>query len=69
MDSLTTGEVAVLLGASPQTVRRLIAAGAFPAVQLGEDEGWWRIERSALETYASRKGITLNWSKVDKTTA
>lgn len=69
MDSLRTSEVAVLLGASPQTIRRLIAAGAFPAVQLGEDEGWWRIERSALEAYANRKGITLNWSKIEKTTA
>lgn len=66
MDSLTTGEVAVLLGASPQTVRRLIAAGTIPAVQLGEDEGWWRIERGALESYAERKGIVLNWKLIDK---
>ena len=66
MDSLTTGEVAVLLGTSAQTVRRLIAAGTIPAVQLGEDDGWWRIERSALEAYAQHKGIVLNWSLIGR---
>lgn len=66
MDSLTTGEVAVLLGTSPQTVRRLIAAGTIPAVQLGEDDGWWRIQRSALEEYAKHRGIVLDWSKIEK---
>lgn len=66
MESLTTGEVAVLLGVSSQTVRRLIAAGTIPAVQLGEEESWWRIERAALATYAQHKGIILNWSLIDK---
>ena len=54
---------------SPPSAPGTLPAGTLPAVQLGESEGWWRIERSALEAYASRKGIVLNWSKVEKTTA
>lgn len=67
MELLTTGQVATLLSVSHETVRRMIDNGTLPAIRLMDDDsGWFRIERNALEAYAARKGITLNWANLEK---
>ena len=50
-ESLSIGEAAAHLRCSPGTIRKLIAAGALPAIEAG---GRTRIDRIALEAYARR---------------
>ena len=65
METVTTGEAAYLLDVSDQTIRRYIADGTIPAVRL-QDDAWYKIERARLEEFARSRGITLDWSKLDK---
>lgn len=62
---LTTSEVAALLSVSDQTVRDMIANGTLPGERLS-DKSWYRVPRQKLIEYAERRGITLDWSKLDK---
>ncbi|MFC9970828.1 helix-turn-helix domain-containing protein [Spirillospora sp. NPDC127200] len=48
-DVLTTAEVAVKLGLSPQTVRRMANAGTLPALKTGKDFRYsWEAVRETL---------------------
>jgi len=62
---MTTGQAAVLLGVSEQTVRRYIADGTIRAVRL-QDDAWYRIERSVLDEWAASRGVRLDWSLIEK---
>lgn len=66
MDTITTGQAAQLLGTTMMTIGRLIADGTIPAVRLGGDKSWWRIERADMEAYAAERNIKLDWSLIDK---
>lgn len=64
MEWLTTSEVALLLGVSDQTVRRMIADGKLPGSRLSDDS-WYRVEKSKLIEYAENRQLTLNWSLLE----
>lgn len=61
---LTSGEVAALLGCSSYWVNILIQKGELDTHRLGES-GWHRISRAALEGYAQRHNIALNWNLLE----
>jgi len=65
MEWLTTSEVALLLGVSDQTVRRMIADDKLPGSRLSDDS-WYRVEKTKLIEYAYKRGITLNWGLLQK---
>lgn len=65
MDTLTTAQVAKLLGVSDETVRRWIQAGQLPGVRI-TDDSWYRVDRKQLEQYAQTRGIPLDWEKLGK---
>ena len=48
---LTVAEASAELGVSPKTIRRKIAAGQLPAVQLGGSGAAIRISRRALDAW------------------
>lgn len=47
-----------VLGALPETVRKLIASGDLKAYRLGGDRGPWRIRPEALRAYRGAAGPT-----------
>jgi len=57
---LTVGEAADLLGVTHQTVRRKIAHGDIPAVQLGGPGSAIRIPRDAFDTWLWSAGETAD---------
>jgi excisionase family DNA binding protein len=61
---LTSGEVALLLGVSSYWINILIHKGELDTHRLG-GSGWHRISVSALERYAQRHDITLNWELLE----
>lgn len=58
---LTSGEVATLLGCSSYWVNLLIQKGELDTHRLG-DSGWHRISMRALERYANKHDIKLDWA-------
>jgi excisionase family DNA binding protein len=48
---LSVSEAALMLGVSAPTIRRKVAAGEIPAVQLGRPESSIRIARRELERW------------------
>ena len=48
-------EVAEALAVSPETIRRKIASGELPAVQLGDRGSTVRVSRAALEEWLTRR--------------
>lgn len=65
MEMLTTSEVALLLGVSDQTIRRMIKAGDLPGVRL-TDDSWMRISKEDLQNYANSRGLKLDWSLISR---
>ncbi len=65
MESLTTGQVAKLLGVSDETVKRWIVMGQLPGIRM-TDDSWYRVSRKQLEEYAQKRGIPLDWSILEK---
>ena len=65
METLTTGEVATLLGVSEQTIRRMLDNGTLASVRL-TDESWRRVQKSAVAELAVRRNIVIDWSLIDK---
>ena len=65
METLTTGEVATLLGVSEQTIRRMVDDGTLASVRL-TDESWRRVQKSAVAELAVRRNIVIDWSLIDK---
>lgn len=61
---LTSGEVATLLGCSSYWVNILIQKGELDTHRLGES-GWHRISVRALQRYAERHGIALDWKLLE----
>jgi excisionase family DNA binding protein len=59
-DFLTVNEAAELLGVTHQTVRRKIAQGELPAVQLGGRGSHIRIPRAAFERWLWSGGETAD---------
>ena len=58
METITTSDAAILLGASSRTVNRLIVAGTIPAVQLGDDPDaidLWRANEREMEDRRMRE--------------
>lgn len=51
---LTIGEVAKLLKVHTRTLRRWIAAGKIPAIDIGRG---WRFERAAIETWLADRTV------------
>lgn len=64
MHMLTTGQVAILLGVSSQTIRRMIADGTLPAQRLS-DISRYRVPRDRLIEYAHQRNIDLDWSLLE----
>jgi excisionase family DNA binding protein len=54
----TPSEVAAALGMDPSTVRRKIAAGEIPAVDLGERRASYRVADSDLQAYLEGRRTT-----------
>ncbi len=65
METLTTGEVATLLGVSEQTIRRMVDDGTLASVRL-TDESWRRVQKSSVTELAARRNIVIDWSLIDK---
>lgn len=65
MEYLTTTQVGLLLGVSDETIKRWIVRGHLPGYRPTKDS-WYRVERKQLEQYAAGKGITLDWTKLEK---
>lgn len=65
MEYLTTGQVALLLGYSDETIRRWFDAGSIPGERLlPETHTHRRIPRAEFEEWAQERNITLDWSKI-----
>lgn len=64
MEYLTTGQVALLLGYSIDTVIRWFDAGSLPGERLlpGTHR---RIPKTEFEEWAQERNITLDWSKIE----
>jgi len=65
METLTTGEVATLLGVSEQTIRRMVDDGTLASVRL-TDESWRRVQKSSVAELATRRNIVIDWSLINK---
>lgn len=64
MEYLTTGQVALLLGYSDETIRRWFDAGNLPGDRL-LPETHRRIPKKEFEEWAQERNITLDWSKIE----
>jgi excisionase family DNA binding protein len=52
-DLLTVAQVAALLHAHPETIRRWLSAGRLQGIRLGGDRLGWRIRSSEIERFIS----------------
>lgn len=64
MDTLTTGEAALVLRLSLERVRQLIIAGRIPAERLNQARSHRRIRRADLQTFADNEGVSLDWTRL-----
>ncbi len=64
--ALSTGEIAAASDLSQQTVIRCIDRGDLKGYRVPGSK-WRRATRAAVEAWARRHGIDLDWSRIDTT--
>jgi hypothetical protein len=69
MDILETSHIALLLECSEATARRLIDAGEIKSMPRLTDRSPRRVRKEQMQAYADRKGIDLDWTRIEPVTS